>query len=375
MSARLRRAWLAWLLFGCVGGARVADAPAVVAPAGEGAWPEARAEAWPEADDLFRRDPRWRGGDAALSIDLGGERVLWLFGDSFVAAGEGEPARARSVMVRNSVAVQHGRDPANARIRFHWREGPDGAPRSFFPEEDGGAWFWPAHGSRSGGALTIFLHRIEPDGSGPLGFRSTGWRAVRIDDPDADPSRWTPRALAAPETDAHGVVGAAVVADAQHVYALGVHEPGDHAGWLARWTRRDFDAGDLTRPEYWRGRALGFGAGAPAVVLDAGATEMSVSALASGRGFVQVQSHGFGVGAIALRFAPALTGPWSAPREVFRPPEAVTRGVLCYAGKAHPELVGADLVVTYACNATDPTALLADETLYYPRFVRVALAE
>ena len=50
------------------------------------------AEAWPDGDGLFRRDPRWRGGDVASSLDLGQDRVLWLFGDSFV--GEKRCARA-----------------------------------------------------------------------------------------------------------------------------------------------------------------------------------------------------------------------------------------------------------------------------------------
>ena len=43
------------------------------------------AEAWPEADAMFHRDPRWLGGDDAYSIDLGDGRIAWFFGDSFVA--------------------------------------------------------------------------------------------------------------------------------------------------------------------------------------------------------------------------------------------------------------------------------------------------
>jgi len=35
--------------------------------------------AWPEADDLFHREPRWIGGDAALTIPLDSERTLWLW--------------------------------------------------------------------------------------------------------------------------------------------------------------------------------------------------------------------------------------------------------------------------------------------------------
>jgi hypothetical protein len=56
---------------------------------------------------------------------------------------------------------------------------------------------------------------------------------------------------------------------------------------------------------------------------------------------------------------------------VFTPP--VARDVIAYAGKGHPQLAGADLVCTYAQIATTADRTLDDESLYYPRFVRVRL--
>ena len=170
----------------------------------------------------------------------------------------------------------------------------------------------------------------------------------------------------------HGVAGAAVVAEGAHVYAFGVREPGDHAVWVMRWHREDFVAGRLEEPEYFGGDA--WAAVSPVAVFGAGATEMSVGRHAALDAWTQVQSHGFGVGAIALRFADELGGPWTEPREAFRPPEAAREGVFCYAGKAHPQLAGADVVATYACNLTDAAKLFADETIYYPRFVSVELS-
>ena len=41
--------------------------------------------AYSAGDTLFRRDARWMGGDAAISIELSNARTLWLFGDSFVS--------------------------------------------------------------------------------------------------------------------------------------------------------------------------------------------------------------------------------------------------------------------------------------------------
>lgn len=55
-----------------------------------------KTSAWPEADKLFRSDPRWLGGDAAYSVDLGHGRVPWLFGDSFIADAPGQTRRQSS---------------------------------------------------------------------------------------------------------------------------------------------------------------------------------------------------------------------------------------------------------------------------------------
>lgn len=128
---------------------------------------------WPEADALFRKDPRWLGGDGAFSVDLGGERTLWLFGDSFVATSAANE-RAESKMVRNSIAVQTGRDPAAADIVFHWRQS-DGAPASFFAE-DGAAWFWPMHGLRLETGLLLVLSRCATRTLGRWGSRPMAGR-------------------------------------------------------------------------------------------------------------------------------------------------------------------------------------------------------
>ncbi len=44
---------------------------------------------------------------------------------------------------------------------------------------------------------------------------------------------------------------------------------------------------------------------------------------------------------------------------------------LVYAAKSHPELTGAEYVVTYASNSTDFATLVNDLSLYFPRFVKI----
>lgn len=88
--------------------------------------------------------------------------------------------------------------------------------------------------------------------------------------------------------------------------------------------------------------------------------------------FVEVQTVGFGPADVAMRAAPELTGPWTAPRMVYRPPEYNRPNVMIYSAKAHPQLTGGDVVVTYATNTFQFAELLTDSLIYYPRFVRLS---
>jgi len=125
--------------------------------------PEVRvtAEAWPEADAMFHRDPRWLGGDDAYSIDLGNGRIAWFFGDSFVAPTvEGD--RKGCTMVRNSVGLQTGDDPVRADFKCYWRE-KDGKPVSFISNDDPD-YYWPGGGVLNDGKILAFFMRLSRHG-------------------------------------------------------------------------------------------------------------------------------------------------------------------------------------------------------------------
>jgi hypothetical protein len=370
---RLRAGLLVLLLVaGCPPPTAAPAAPAPTAPA---AAPQVQASGWPAADALFRSDPRWLGGDSAYSVPLGGRRQLWLFGDSFVAPTPPFERRA-ATMLRNSMAVQEGADPSSATLRFHWRTDRDGAPASFVPER-GDRWHWPLHGIRRAEGLTLFLMREREAPEQPLRFATEGWDAVRIANPDAEPGSWTLHWLDAFEAPFPVIVGAAVMEARGHVLAYAVEEPGDHDVYLLRWTAEDFAAGRLTAATWWNGPAGWVPqhslTHAPMPVFRHGASELSVSFHPELDRYVAIHSGAYGEDVIVMRTAPAPEGPWSAPAEAHRPPEAEQPGTAVYAAKAHPHLEGADLVVTYATNAHAPEALLDSPNLYYPRFVRIAL--
>lgn len=325
-------------------------------------------EAWPEADRLFVSDPRWRGGDAAYSVDLGGERSLWLFGDSFVA-GKYVNRRAGLAMVHNSVAVMQGRDPSTATLHFVLPRDPSGAPAPFFAERDG-RWYWPAHGVRDGDALVLFLYRMAPGSAGDapgFGFRFEASEAVRITNPDAEPEAWKLEWLALPESVQKLAVGASVlVQDGQlHVYAVQPEPP--HQLYLLRWPLAALHQASLPAPEAWTGS--GFGRGPPAAIVSSAAMELSAQRDPASGHIVMVYSQGFGAAPLVERIAARPEGTFSQAITLYRP--AVRPRQLAYAGKAHPQLTGAGLVLTYVVNSTDGDAVLWDERIYYPKFVKV----
>jgi hypothetical protein len=342
---------------GCGGGSSSPQAPL-------------RAASWPEAEALFHQEPRWLGGDGVYSIDLGQGRVLWLFSDSFIATSAAN-TRSQSTIVRNSLAIQTGYDPATASMRFFWSETSNG-PDAFFIDSNAPKWFWPAHGARIGNTLLIFLSEVQPS-SGGLGFAGSGWKAVAIDNPDATPDQWQVRALDAPNQFAL-VVGTSVLTVGDYLYAYS-HSDTQDGIFLARIPLTDAAQGTLTNLEWYTG-SIGWIlqsrlSVAPAALMANAQAEFNVYPNPPHTPFLEVQTDAFGAADLAYRTANAPTGPWSGLRAFYRPPEYNQSGIMIYAAKMHPMLTGsgADVVVSYSTNNTDFNTLVQDTSLYYPRFV------
>ncbi len=342
--------------------------------------------AFAEVERLFHQDPRWLGGDGALSIRLSDNRILWLFGDTFVATSSAH-VRSKAKLVRNTVAIQTGKDPRFSSIAFEWGREKDGSPASFFPER-GERFYWPGHGIRlDKGPLVIFLYTIVATSGKGLGFVPVGYAIALIGNPDQPLQAWKPRIRDAKADTFDAVPATAVIQDDGYVVALAIRQQGTHAGALVRYPIAALSRGDIAHAEWWAGDAQGWvpasmlGKDGPAIVLDDAGGECSIHWDLRTRSFIHVASYGFGATEIGLRTAPALTGPWSAPVVVYRPPESDGPRPFVYAAKAHPELIGpdpADLVVTYATNSFESVDLLTKEgeqTLYWPRFVAIRIGK
>ncbi len=333
----------------------------------------------PAAERIFHTDPRWLGGDGAISVDLGDDRTLWLFGDSFV-----DPfapyARRDAAFPRNTIAVQQGGDPLTAQMTFVWRS-DGGAPSAFFPGTKT-EWYWPGSGLvLESGTLAIFLHRLRATADAPpFGFESIGYALALIENPEDPPGAWRGRIVPGPALPFDALPGAALVAEDGVVTVLATsRKDGVSAGMLVRYAAADLAVGDLHNGTWWSGQAFvpvaSLGDAGPGIIIPDAGAESSLQRIACG--YLHVASQGFGASVIAARTAPTLTGPWSEPQPLLHPPEADAPRPFIYAGRAHTGLsapAGA-LVVTYVANSLRPDDLLAEpgETaLYWPRLAVVA---
>jgi len=324
-------------------------------------------EAWPEADKLFHSDPRWLGSDAAFSIDLGHGRVLWIFNDTFVARKPGD-SRSNAAFVRNTVAIQTGYDPSRANIKFYWRT-KGGRPSEIFPLK-GQEWLWPGSGIRVGDKLLLFCDRVAPDRSkDSLGFKSAGWNAYWVMNPDEEPTHWKWK-LAANVSDTV-IMASQVLNDNGFIYLFGHSEP-EHDLYMARSSVESFAKGDLSAMEWWCGGGWQASAANRCPTQLAVGTDTSLQPDPKGTGYIEIDSRGFGASDIVMLRSQKLEGPWSAPQMIYRPPESDEPDAFVYAGKSHAELAGADLILTYATNGFD-TKDVVNMNRYFPRFVKVEL--
>lgn len=322
------------------------------------------ARRWVEAENIFRSDSHWQGGDGATSIDLGNGRVLWLFGDSFIdIAGTG--SRRSSDLVRNSLAVQTGYDPSTASMKFFWNM-REGKPGAFFAHK-GDKWFWPASGIMLGRHLIIFLMEIRT-AENELGFEACGWKAVWIDNPEEEPDRWKLTYLISPQMKGL-VVGSGNPLLEKGFLTVFAADSSDRAVYLVRWPESSAATGTLTNPQWWAGDRAGWERKKnvrPERIISDGQMEFSVQYQAQLGRYLQVQTLSVMNPCLTMASAKSLTGPWSTKTCFFTPGEQGSPELLIYAGKSHPALKGADMVFTYVVNTTKEDSLLDDMSIYFP---------
>ncbi len=318
-------------------------------------------------NQFFKKDPLWRGADGAASVDLGNGKILWLFSDTFICT-DSSGLRTKSTIIRNSIATQKGSNINHASVNFYWNKSKK-TPDAFFKAK-GKSWFWTGHGIRIKDKLLIFLIKERAVKTG-LGFEAAGWYAVLISNPDEEPAAWNMKYIKGPDTFGTIAGSAAVLKDETYLYAYGAVEPSTHEVYLLRWRLSEAYQGELSNIEWWiNGKWATRKTKLPVPEpLFKGATEYSVHYDSVLHKYIQVQSFGFGEASVGFRTANQLTGPWTEPVMIDTPVYTGIKKPLMYAAKAHPQLEGNGIYITYNINSVDFEELLTNQSIYFPRFL------
>ena len=326
-----------------------------------------------ETDKYFTNDFVWRGADGASSIDLDNGKVLWLFSDGFICSDLSK-SRKKSTMINNSVAIQDGYDLKTAPVKYYWGKSKK-KPQAFFhiPEK---FWFWTGHGVMIKDKLIIFLLKEHGIKTG-IGFEAFGWYAVLISNPNDEPSKWKIKYIEGPETYGYIAGSAAVLKDEKYLYAYGAVEPATHEVYLLRWKLGEAYTGNIANPEWWiNGKWAERKTRLPVPEpLFIGGTEYSVHYDTLLKKFIQIQSFGFGEGKIGIRMSDSLQGRWTEPYMFYTPEYPGVKKPFMYAAKAHPELQGDGIYITYNVNSFDFGELIENQTIYFPKFILIKIVK
>ena len=344
-------------------------------------FPRFAVEPLPRYEALFEPRSGWTGGDGAYSAALGSNRFLWLFGDTLV----GEVRDGRRIiagMVPNSIGIQMGNEAEAASIHFF----PDGGSTPFLKPEEGLGWVWPYHPVRTREGLYFFLLQLEhADRSPPFGFRLLSNWLGHVRNPEDPPQRWKISQRKIPWGNAQRQFGSFVLVKEGYCYIYGTvaEMVKGQKSWnmiLARapiGRLADFNSWLFFRDGEWIADVERAGR-----ICENVATEFSVSFQPLLNQYVLVYTErGFSEhsNSSVIRLSPNLHGPWTDPIPVYRCLE--TRRdprICCYAAKGHPEIAPSpeDLILTYVANSCDgDLKVLADASLYRPRFLRIHFAD
>ncbi|MDW7679098.1 MAG: DUF4185 domain-containing protein [bacterium] len=341
-----------------------------------------------EFEKPFRENEQgWLGSDCAFSLPLTDERVLWLFGDTFVAASKSKDSlnREQSKIINSSIAIQKKRIiTSKGALRFFWNMQKD-QPQSFFQNHKLAGFLWPLSAALVNGKIYVFAVRIvQTDIQSAFGFKQIGNEILCIENPDDTPAAWRIRVSYLPFAETGVSFGAYARLYPPYLYLYGYRkETDDWQGPLnliiARVTMDgSTDVADYKSWEYLNGENMTWSKDAKRLrpVVRHSRSELSVTYLEALKRYVFVANHWKAPHPILIRLSETPFGPFSEPRTIYCCPETEwDPDYFCYAAKAHPQMVTAknELVISYMVNSKTLHKCVRDMRIYYPRFIKAVV--
>ncbi len=350
--------------------------------AGEKNWPAdypvklKSLEIFQQYDNLFvGQDSGWLGADAAHSIVLSEDRILWLFGDTFLGNTIAGVRYPEGYHVNNCIAIQDLNQPDSSSISYYWGDSSS-STRAFFPPQPGlpGQYYWPTNGLIVYDQLLIFCFAMAANDQT---WWIDGTVVIKIVNYLDDPRDWVCQYFDLKIGDDSTGLHTAIFQEKEYLYFLGfTDQAGERGAFLARTPVVEFlKVSTIDSFEYWvhsqSNKKWSRKFNHPVILFTPGVTESNIQ-YDQDWGLYFITTYDPMKADILLTVAPALTGPWAKPVHVFTDPQHIT---MTYAARLHPHLStrSGELIISYV---TSPGSLdLSKESMdtYRPRFLMLEL--
>lgn len=304
----------------------------------------------------------WTGGDSTYSVKLPGNRQLWLFSDTFLGTVNPDGSRpADGPIVNNTFVEQRGGE-------FRTIHGGTAEnPTAVMPPPAENAWYWLAAGHLGGDGLQVVYQRYDRFGPGQWDWGFTSSVLARFDTGDYHLLGVTPLPSAKKVA-----WGSWIEKEDGYTYVYGVEDHG-----LTKYMHVARVIGDDLRTswQFYTGTGWSSDEAASARVTAGVANEYSVTKFRGMYMLITQDTNELFSTRVVAYFSCSPTGPFMGQTELFRTPE--TGGnIFTYNAHEHPELRNGDrLLVTYNVNSFSWDDLIADASIYRPRFVEVTFNE
>ncbi len=340
----------------------------------------------------------WLGGDGAYSIPLGGDRSLWIFGDTLTGAATATSRKQATGFTHNSIAISTCPLRRDCTFRYYWAGMNTSKPKPVFSAK-GSDWYWPMDGFVYHGTLYEALMQMHATGAGGAsGFAYSGVQLASIKNYTAPPSRWSV-SYQKLNTGGTAIPGVSIVVregpdgnpdpsnphGANYAYffsLVGNKRISKHLALLrlllselARAARPGNAPWEyLTSGATWRPWPKDDTAlpSDNAAVLKPGASEMTIRYHRFTNQWIAVFPVGMAKAAYYC-ISPPIKGPGGPPEKLYAYPEMkspnpnYTRHVFCYVAREHIELEApGQIFFTYACNSTQEKEIIDNMNLYHP---------
>tara|TARA_Y100001934_G_C12366017_1_gene783487 strand:+ start:2373 stop:3416 length:1044 start_codon:yes stop_codon:yes gene_type:complete len=160
----------------------------------------------------------WIGSDVAHSIVIGNNKILWLFGDTFIGETENKKRSTDCQMLNNSIGIMTIKNDNPNEMKFFWNK-IGGKNFSFFkqPDEMVGDFLWPTNGIVINDILYVFCMAVNTTQDHTIDIAGT--ISIKIHNCSETPEEWEMEYWDFQYE--HGVVHSALFRKENYLYFLG----------------------------------------------------------------------------------------------------------------------------------------------------------